>query len=65
MTEPSAPATQYPNRLCHIDYTAHPYRCGCLKGDEGSQGIYDEYFGATAELSAPDEHDVSQQESGR
>lgn len=41
--EPSAPATKYPNRLCHIDYTAHPYRCGCLRGDEESQRIYDEH----------------------
>lgn len=41
--EPSAPAAPYPNRLCHIDYTAHPYRCGCLRGDEESQRIYDEH----------------------
>ena len=41
--EPSAPVAKYPNRLCHIDYTAHPYRCGCLRGDEESQRIYDEH----------------------
>jgi hypothetical protein len=41
--EPSTPAAPYPNRLCHIDYTAHPHRCGCLKGDEESQRIYDEH----------------------
>ncbi|MFJ4457678.1 hypothetical protein ACIP1G_27875 [Pseudomonas sp. NPDC089392] len=41
--DPSAPAAPYPNRLCHIDYTAHPYRCGCLRGDEESQRIYDEH----------------------
>jgi len=41
--EPNTPAAPYPNRLCHIDYTAHPHRCGCLKGDEESQRIYDEH----------------------
>ncbi len=41
--EPSTPAAPYPNRLCHIDYTAHPHRCGCLKGDVESQRIYDEH----------------------
>lgn len=52
-TEPSTPATHYPNRLCHIDYTAHPYRCGCLRGDEESQRIYDEHFRSDeAEASA-------------
>ncbi|PZW76638.1 hypothetical protein DFS21_11090 [Pseudomonas sp. 2848] len=34
---------KHTNRLCHIDYTAHPYRCGCLKGDEEAQRIYDEH----------------------
>ncbi|MEI7050637.1 hypothetical protein WCL09_09620 [Pseudomonas koreensis] len=33
----------YPDRLCHVDYTAHPYRCGCLSGDEETQQRYDEY----------------------
>lgn len=42
-TEQSTPAAPYPNRLCHIDYTAHPYRCGCLRGDDESQRIYDEH----------------------
>ncbi|AYN12358.1 hypothetical protein [Pseudomonas putida] len=41
--EPSTPAAPYPNRLCHIDYTAHPHRCGCLKGDEEAQRRYDEH----------------------
>lgn len=45
--EPIQPAAPYPNRLCHIDYTAHPYRCGCLRGDEESQRIYDEHCRAT------------------
>ncbi|MCO7569408.1 hypothetical protein NJH78_05430 [Pseudomonas chlororaphis] len=43
LAEPDAPIAQYPNRLCHIDYTSHPYRCGCLKGDEEAQRIYDEH----------------------
>lgn len=33
----------YPDRLCHIDYTAHPYRCGCLKGDEEAQRRFNEH----------------------
>lgn len=33
----------YPDRLCHIDYTAHPYRCGCLSGDDEAQRRFDEY----------------------
>lgn len=37
------PVVKYPNRLCHIDYTAHPYLCGCLKGDEEAQKIYDDH----------------------
>ncbi|MBS3185402.1 hypothetical protein JIQ88_10310 [Pseudomonas sp. PCH44] len=41
--EANAPPTPYPNRLCHIDYTTHPYRCGCLRGDDESQRIYDEH----------------------
>ncbi|WP_368607535.1 hypothetical protein [Pseudomonas fulva] len=45
--EPSTPAAPYPNRLCHIDYTAHPHRCGCLKSDEESQRIYDEHCRTT------------------
>ncbi|MFJ2329562.1 hypothetical protein [Pseudomonas sp. NPDC087690] len=32
-----------PNRLCHIDYTAHPYHCGCLSGDDEAQRRFDEY----------------------
>ncbi|MBI6917706.1 Lar family restriction alleviation protein [Pseudomonas monteilii] len=52
--EPSTPPAPCPNRLCHIDYTAHPHRCGCLKGDEESQRIYDEHFRkASAEPSEP------------
>lgn len=47
--EPKAPVAQYPNRLCHIDYTSHPYRCGCLKGDKEAQRIYDEHMGAPVE----------------
>ncbi|WP_435036892.1 hypothetical protein [Pseudomonas neuropathica] len=33
----------YPDRLCHIDYAAHPYRCGCLSGDDEAQRRFDEY----------------------
>jgi hypothetical protein len=33
----------YPDRLCHIDYTTHPHRCGCLSGDEEAQRRFDEY----------------------
>ncbi|WP_238347317.1 hypothetical protein [Pseudomonas taiwanensis] len=47
--EPSTPAAPYPNRLCHIDYTAHPHRCGCLKGDEEAQRRYDEHCRAELE----------------
>lgn len=39
----------YPNRLCHIDYKAHPYICGCLKGDEESQRRYDEHQARAAQ----------------
>ncbi|WP_430444889.1 MAG: hypothetical protein ACQZ2J_27710 [Pseudomonas piscis] len=39
----SAEPARHVNRLCHIDYTAHPYRCGCLKGDKEAQRIYDEH----------------------
>ncbi|MBH3456691.1 hypothetical protein I5Q41_18590 [Pseudomonas monteilii] len=46
---PRAPAPPYPNRLCHIDYTAHPHRCGCLKGDEEAQRRYDEHCRADLE----------------
>lgn len=53
----------YPNRLCHIDYTAHPYICGCLKGDEEAQRRFDEHQGKSAKpqgkpvaiLSGPDD----------
>ena len=38
------PMAKYPNRLCHIDYTAHPYKCGCLNGDDEAQRIYFEHF---------------------
>ncbi|MGW7235489.1 hypothetical protein ACWGIE_20195 [Pseudomonas fulva] len=55
---PSALATQYPNRLCHIDYTAHPHRCGCLKGDEEAQRRYDAHYRtAGTEPSTPVERD--------
>jgi hypothetical protein len=33
----------YPDRLCHVDYTTHPYRCGCLSSDEEAQRLFDEY----------------------
>lgn len=33
----------YPDRLCHIDYTAHPHRCGCLSGDDEAQRRFDEH----------------------
>ncbi|RJX83451.1 hypothetical protein D3M70_00010 [Pseudomonas sp. LS-2] len=33
----------YPDRLCHADYTAHPYHCGCLKGDAEAQRRFDEH----------------------
>lgn len=46
--EPGSPVSPYPNRLCHIDYTAHPYRCGCLRGDEEAQKIYDDHCRASA-----------------
>lgn len=64
--EPSAPAAPYPNRLCHIDYTAHPYQCGCLKGDEEPQRRYDAQVGrATAEPRPPVELGASQLERER
>jgi hypothetical protein len=31
----------YPDRLCHIDYTLHPYHCGCLKGDAEARRRFD------------------------
>ena len=46
--EPSAPVAPDPNRLCHIGYTAHPHRCGCLKGDEEAQRRYDEHCRAAS-----------------
>jgi outer membrane murein-binding lipoprotein Lpp len=33
----------YPDRLCHIDYTSHPHRCGCLSGDDEAHRRFDEY----------------------
>ena len=39
----------YPNRLCHADYTAHPYICGCLKGDEEAQRKFDEHQAKAAQ----------------
>ncbi|MFJ2427516.1 hypothetical protein [Pseudomonas sp. NPDC087804] len=33
----------YPDRLCRLDYAAHPYRCGCLSGDEEAQRRFDEH----------------------
>ena len=38
----------YPDRLCHIDYAAHPYRCGCLHGDDEAQRRFYEH-----QLTAP------------
>lgn len=40
-----------PSRLCHIDYTAHPYRCGCLRGDDEAQRRFDEYQSASLQSS--------------
>lgn len=37
----------YPDRLCHIDYTAHPHRCGCLSGDDEAQRRFNEYRAMT------------------
>lgn len=39
----------YPNRLCHADYTTHPYICGCLKGDEEAQRRFDEHHSKGAQ----------------
>lgn len=39
----------YPNRLCHADHNAHPYICGCLKGDEEAQRRFDEHHGKAAQ----------------
>lgn len=44
IASPAVAAPQYPNRLCHIDYQAHPYLCGCLRGDEEAQKIYDDHM---------------------
>lgn len=41
--ETSSEPKPYPDRLCHIDYTAHPHRCGCLSGDDEAQRRFDEY----------------------
>jgi hypothetical protein len=43
-------AHAYPNRLCHTDYTTHPYICGCLKGDEEAQRRFDEHQAKAAQL---------------
>ena len=45
----------YPDRLCHIDYTAHPHRCGCLSGDDEAQRRFDEYQRDTKLATAEDE----------
>lgn len=37
----------YPDRLCHLDYTAHPHRCGCLGGDDEAQRRFNEYRAMT------------------
>ena len=42
-------APAYPNRLCHTDYTTHPYICGCLKGDEEAQRRFDEHQAKAAQ----------------
>lgn len=42
-------APAYPNRLCHIDYTAHPYICWCLKWDEEAQRRFDEHQAKAAQ----------------
>ncbi|SDJ40472.1 hypothetical protein [Pseudomonas abietaniphila] len=42
----------HPDRLCHIDYAAHPYHCGCLKGDAEAQRRFDEYQRNTSVLPA-------------
>ncbi len=39
----SAELKRYPDHLCQIDYTAHPYRCGCLSGDEEAQRRFNEH----------------------
>lgn len=39
----------YPNRLCHDDYSAHPYICGCLKGDAEAQRRFDEHHAKAAQ----------------
>lgn len=39
------PARPYPNRICHVEYTAHPHLCGCTQGDEEAQRLYDERYG--------------------
>lgn len=45
----------YPDRLCHIDYSAHPYRCGCLSGDDEAQRRFDDYQRDTKLATAEDE----------
>lgn len=45
----------YPDRLCHIDYTAHPHRCGCLSGDDEAQRRFDEYQRDTKLAKSEDE----------
>lgn len=32
----------YPDRPCHIDYTAHPHRCGCLSEDDEARRRFDQ-----------------------
>lgn len=43
-------AQPHTNRICHVEYTAHPHLCGCTQGDEEAQRLYDERYGkASAE----------------
>ena len=39
----------YPDRLCHADKNAHPYICGCLKGDAEAQRRFDEHHSKAAQ----------------
>lgn len=39
----------YPDRLCHTDKGAHPYICGCFKGDDEAQRRFDEHHSKAAQ----------------
>ncbi|QHJ79325.1 MAG: hypothetical protein [Bacteriophage sp.] len=39
----------YPGRLCHADKGAHPYICGCLKGDAEAQRRFDDHHSKAAQ----------------